>query len=678
MNSRFLRWIAFLFGVFHIYTNVFASLSELWFSAIHFGGFGALCALSFHDPADYERGRTPANALRIVLAVLSVAVAAYLLLFEDALYARETEFILADYIFSAIAVLLAIEITRRTSGWSMPILVVLSLSYILFLGRYASGVLAFPGLSLETVLYRSHFSSSGMFGFVANISATYVFMFILFGSFLLKSGAGDFIIKLAECVAGRFTGGAGMVAVIGSGLMGSVTGSAVANTVATGVITIPMMKRAGFRPQFAAAVEASASTGGQLMPPVMGAGAFVMASYTQIPYGHIVAVSVLPAILYFLTVAFFVRGEAMRLGLRGGHDENSPKLSSVLREGWPFVGPLAVLVGFLVAGYTPIRSVSCAIVAVIATSWLSKTPMTASRSFDAVVDAMRTMASTAMLLVAVGLVINVVTTTGLGNAFSLMIIEWADGNLILTLALIAFASLILGTGLPVTASYVVLATMAAPMLFDLLSRDAMLSVMQSAELPGSVQATIDLFGGDPRIAIQEMPLEMKQIVRRQLLDPGLLAGMLLSAHLVIFWLSQDSNVTPPVCLTAFAAAGIAGSRPMATGFTSWKLAKGLYLVPLLFVYAPLITGGWLQRLEVFLWACLGLYALCGLLHWYLEGPLNIVTALLLLLSAVLILWMPFGVWVHVAGATLLAGIVVSQRRTPIKLTKGRLSSGSDG
>jgi TRAP-type uncharacterized transport system fused permease subunit len=184
-----------------------------------------------------------------------------------------------------------------------------------------------------------------------------------------------------------------------------------------------------------------------------------------------------------------------------------------------------------------------------------------------------------------------------------------------------------------------------------------------------VQATVDLFGGDPAIAIREMPLEMKELLRRELLDPGLLAGMLLCAHLAIFWLSQDSNVTPPVCLVAFAAAGIAGSRPMATGLTAWKLAKGLYLVPLLFVYAPLITGTWVQRLEVFLWACLGLYALCGLLQWYLEGPLNIASAALVLLSAILLLWMPLGLWMHLAGAVLLAGLVLWQRRTPAGITR---------
>src|SRR5690606_6134094 len=350
--------------------------------------------------------------------------------------------------------------------------------------------------------------------------------------------------------------------------------------------------------------------------------------------------------------------------------ERGAGMLAVFREGWHFIGPLAVLVALLAAGFTPIRSVSFAILALIGISWLSKTPMTATRCFDAVVDAMRTMAATAGLLVAGGLVINVVTTTGLGNAFSLMIVEWANGSLLATLVLIAVASLVLGMGLPVTASYVVLATLAAPMLFDLVSRDAMLAVMQSAELPSSVRATLDLFGGDPVAALREMPLEMKQLMRQELLAPELLSGMLLSSHLVIFWLSQDSNVTPPVCLVAFAAAGIAGSRPMATGFTAWKLAKGLYLVPLLFVYGPLISGSWTERLEVFVWAVLGLYALCGLLQWYLERPLNIVSALLLMLSAVLLLWVPFDFWLHVAGALLLAGIIWWQRRAPGAVTGG--------
>lgn len=662
MKSPLLRWLAFAFAVFHLYANVFATIPELWFSAIHFGGFAVLCALSGNERlAD---GSPPAlhwRLLNMALAVVAVLVTAYLVLFEDALYAREAEFIWADYLFTGMAVLLAIEMTRRTTGWFMPVLILVSFSYILFLGRYISGVFAFPGLSLETVLYRSYYSEDGMFGSTANISATFVFMFILFGSFLLKSGAGDFIVSFSRCLAGRFIGGSGLVAVVGSGLMGSVSGSAVANTVSTGVITIPMMKREGFPPKFAAGVEAAASTGGALMPPIMGAGAFVMAGYTQISYQTIIAASLLPALLYYLTVIYFVRIEAHRLGMTVESPENRVSMRAVLKTGWHFIIPLGVLIGLLVVGYTPIRAAAVAIVAVIAASWLSSRPMKWAEIFDATVEGVRAGLSTALLLVAVGLVINVVTTTGVGNAFSLMIVEWAQGSLLITLVLIALASLVLGMGLPVTAAYIVLATLSAPILFDLITQEQMLMALSAPDLPASVVATLNLFGGDPAVALQEMPLEMRQLLREELLSPELLTGMLLAAHLIIFWLSQDSNVTPPVCLVSFAAAGIADTKPMATGMTSWKLAKGLYLVPLLFAYSPLITGTWPQRIEEFVLAALGLYALCGVLQWRLRRPLNVLTAAMLLAGAFLLMWAPLSTLLHISGAALVLAVILWQR-----------------
>ena len=542
MKSVYLRWAAFAFALFHIYCNVFASISELWLSAIHFGGFCAICALMANESDDVEN-KSIKFWVNVGLALVAVATSSYLILFENALYARETEFIMSDYIFALLAVGLAIEFTRRTTGWFMPVLILISLSYILFLGRYISGVFAFPGLSLETVLYRSFFTSEGMFGLTAQISSTFVFMFIIFGSFLLRSGAGDFIVRLAQCLAGRFTGGAGLVAVVGSGLMGSVSGSAVANTVSTGVITIPMMKKSGFQGQFSAGVVAAASTGGALMPPVMGAGAFVLASYTQISYLTIIAASALPAILYFLTVSYFVRIEAKRLRLTPTGNEESENISDVLKEGWHFIIPMIVLVGFLVSGRTPTTSAAFAILSVIGASWISPKPMKLWDVFDAVVDGVKTMVSTALLLVAVGIIINVVTTTGVGNAFSLMIVEWAQGSLLVTLVLVALASLVLGMGLPVTASYIVLATLSAPLIFDLISQSQLLEALQAGDLPSNVAATIGLFGGDPVIALQEMPLEMKQLIRQEMIEPELLTGMLLSAHLIIFWLSQDSNVT---------------------------------------------------------------------------------------------------------------------------------------
>jgi TRAP transporter 4TM/12TM fusion protein len=662
MKSAIIKWLAVTFALFHVYNNWFTAVSELWFAAIHFGGFGALCALAWHRTEDGTHRHGWREAFNILLALLSISVPIYFVLFEDALYVREAEFLLSDYIFAAMSVLLAMEFTRRTSGWFMPALIVVSLCYILFLGRYVSGVFAFPGLSLETVLYRSYWSGDGMFGMVANISSTFVFMFILFGAFLLKSGAGDFIVKVARSVAGRYQGGAGHVAVIGSGLMGSVSGSAVATTVSTGVITIPMMTRSGFSPRFAAGVEAAASTGGQLMPPVMGAGAFVMSSYTQIPYLTIIAVSVLPALLYFLTVAFFVRIEARRLNVAVGNDEGEPSTLETLKSGWHFIIPLAVLIVSLIAGYTPVRSATFAIFAVVGVSWLTDTPMYVERCVDAILDALRIMVPTAMLLVAVGLVVNVVTTTGLGNAFSVMIVDWAGGSLLMTLVLVALASLILGMGLPVTASYIVLATLAAPALYDLISHTVMLDALRAPDLPSNIQAVVNLFGGDPVRALAEMPAEMRQLVRSELLDPTLVTSMLLSAHLIIFWLSQDSNVTPPVCLVAFTAAAIAGTPPMRTGLTSWKVAKGLYLVPMLFAFTPLVTGTWPERLTVFGFACLGLYSLAGILQWHLEEKLTLLTGPLLLASAGLLLWTPLGLMAHVFGAGLLVAIVVWQRR----------------
>ena len=661
MKSTYLKWAAFFFALFHIYCNVFASISELWLSAIHFGGFCAICAL-MNNEAQELSNRSISYWINIALAGTAILTSAYLIHFEDALYARETEYILSDYVFSMIAIGLAIEFTRRTTGWFMPVLIILSLSYILFLGRYISGVFSFPGLSLETVLYRSFFTSEGMFGLTAQISSTFVFMFIIFGSFLLKSGAGDFIVQVAQCLTRRITGGAGLVSVIGSGLMGSISGSAVANTVSIGVITIPMMKRSGFSARFAAGVEAAASTGGALMPPVMGAGAFVLASYTQIPYLTVIAASALPALLYFLTVSYFVRIEAKRLGMTPVVEENAEKVSDVLKEGWHFIIPLTVLVGFLIAGRTPTSSAAFAIISVIAASWLSTKPMRLTDIFDAVVGGVKTMVSTALLLVAVGIIINVVTTTGIGNAFSLMIVEWAQGNLFVTLILVALASLVLGMGLPVTASYIVLATLSAPLIFDLISQSQLLSALQTQDIPSNVAATIGLFGGDPVVALQEMPLEMKQLIRQEMIDPEMLTGMLLSAHLIIFWLSQDSNVTPPVCLASFAAAGIAGTPPMATGFTSWKVAKGLYLVPVLFAYSPLISGSWSERIEVFLWSSMGLYALAGILQWHLERKINLQIAVLLLLSAVLLMWTPFPIYYHVAGAVILFTIIILQNR----------------
>jgi TRAP transporter 4TM/12TM fusion protein len=303
-----LGWLITGWGVIvslaHVYFNTIATLPELWVSALHFGGLAVLGALLYPTfAARRPAGQWVALALDLLLGLLAMAAAIHLILYEEALYDRGQTFDAADWAFSIIAVLLAIELVRRTTGLVIPIMIVVALTYVAWWGKYVEGVFRFPGLTWETVLYRSYYGLDGMFGPIAQISSTYVYMFVLFGAFLLRSGAGEFVIDLARAAAGRFVGGPGQVAVLASGLMGSISGSSVANVVTTGVITIPLMKRAGFTPRFAAGVEAAASTGGQVMPPIMGAGVFIMSTYTQISYLAIVAVSFLPALMYFLSVA---------------------------------------------------------------------------------------------------------------------------------------------------------------------------------------------------------------------------------------------------------------------------------------------------------------------------------------------------------------------------------------
>ncbi len=485
---------------------------------------------------------------------------------------------------------LTLELNRRTTGWVMPILALVFISYVLLWGRYLDGALYFRGFTAMRFLYRMFFTDEGLFGTIASISSTYVFMFVLFAAFLQVSGAGEFILKVAQRLLGGVAGGAGFVAVLGSALMGTISGSAIANTVSTGSITIPLMKRAGFRGTFAAAVETAASTGGQVMPPIMGAGAFIMAEWTGLPYGQIVAVSVLPAMLYFASVAFSVHQYARRTGLTGQPEAAAPTpWPELLREGLHFLLPFALLVGLLVAGYTPTFAAGWAILAVGLSSYLTRHHRMGIRDIlDALALGSRNMVITGLLLLAAGIIVGCLAMSGLSITFSQLLLSWAGGQLWLALILIAVASLVLGMGLPVTAAYLMLAILAAPALEDL----------------------------------------------------GL---SLLSAHLIVFWLSQDANVTPPVCLAAFAAAGIADAPPMQTGVQSWKIAKGLYLMPVLFAFTPLIDGAWSEKLWVAALALPALHALSGVLSGYWLGHLTKVERVLLLGLGLAMLW-PYWPW----------------------------------
>jgi len=608
--------------------------------------------------------------LEIALAAALGLAALHVVLAEVPLAARGFEYSTLDYIAGFALILFAIELARRATGPVIPILIVIAVSYVAWWGRYVGGVLHFPGLSLEVVLLRGSYGDEGMFGLVANISSSFVFMFVLFGAFLIRSGAGAFIVDLARALAGRVTGGPGLAAVIASALTGMVSGSAVANTVSTGVITIPLMKRAGFPPRFAAGVEAAASTGGQLMPPVMGAGAFVMATYTEISYLTIIAVSFLPALLYFIGIACYVRIQAKKSGLQVNAAE-APRLRDVLKGGGlPFLIPIGVLVGFLVWGFTPSYAAGFAILAVIGASWLTPKRMGPRAILDALALGARNMVTTAVLLVAIGLVVNAVATTGLGNSFALMIADWSGDSLIVALILVAIASLVLGMGLPVTASYVVLATLAAPALYDLITRAELIDMLASGALPESARAIFALAApeatlgapmssGEAGALLAQMPPEITGMLREAALSPALLTTALLSAHMIVFWLSQDSNVTPPVCLTAFAAAGIAETPPMRTGLVSWKIAKSLYAIPVLFAYTPFLSGDIFAALEVFVFAALGIYALTGAIEGYLEAPVMAPFRVVLAAFGIVLLWPLAWHWHALAALGVLALLIFS-------------------
>ena len=584
------KWelVVYVIGIaasaFHIWVNTIGVMPGIYRNAVH---LGFILVLAFFFYPTFKRKPQKGLALDIFLALLACAVAIYILLFEEELHLERSSVpIMRDYIFAAIAIIILLVGTYRASGWIIPVLSIFFLAYALFLGKYLPlGFFHYRGVALGRLLYRMYLTDEGMFGIVCTVSATYVYLFILFGAFLLKSGAGDFIITLAQALTGRRVGGPAKIAVISSGFMGSVSGSAVANTVATGSFTIPLMKKIGYRPSFAGGVEAAASTGGQLMPPIMGAGAFIMAQWTGISYLKIIAVAAIPAVMYFLSVGFFVHIEALKMGMKPMSKEEIPNLKEVLKQGAIFLIPVALLVLLLVRGFTPTYAACISMLAIIVVSWFRKETRMGWRDIlDALYIGARNSVSTAAILICAGIIIGIVGITGVGVTFSGMVIDLSGGHLFWAIVLVMLASLILGMGLPVTASYIFLAVLAAP-------------------------------------ALQQLGIS------------------LLAAHMIIFWYSQDANVTPPVCLAAYSASGIAGSKPMETGFAAWKLAKGLYIIPFLFAYTPLLFEGPVHEVLITaVSATLGLLAFTVALEGYFLRGLLLWERGLIVLATLGLLW----------------------------------------
>ena len=688
---RGLLIIVIAFGLWHIATNLFLNEPGRWQSAIHFAGFAFLASV-LYSPFGRYRDRSWAWAADLTYGVLVALASLWVAGAENSVYDRSLQvtgqgwqFTLVDWAAGLLLIFAAVDLSRRLAGWVIPILVILSLSYVLFLGTYLPGVFRAASLPIDDILFRTLYNDEGMLGILAEISSTNITLFMIFGGFLVVSGASHFVIEISKIVAGRIKGGAAFVAVLSSALTGTISGSAVANTASTGVITIPLMKANGFRPKFAGGVEAAASTGGQLMPPIMGAGAFVMASYTGIPYGTIVAVSIVPAILYFLSIAFIVRIEAVKHDAGSEIDMTVDK-GRLVSGGLVFLIPLTVMIWMLLTGVTPAYAVCWAIAALILTSWATgllalvlggetfkPVTMGPSKISEAIVSGIRSSIMTAVLLVTIGIMNNAIITSGVGNGFSLMIAQWSQGSLALAILLIALASLVLGMGLPVTAAYIILAILTAPALAGLMA-DALVVEQLVAGITDPTKAALFFLVDHPLALtvsegmseaeawdlVRAIPFEVAVTIRPALIDPVIATTFLLSAHLIIYWLSQDSNVTPPVCLAAFTAAGIAGSKPMATGVESWKIAKGLYIVPMLFAYTPLISGNFIEVMQIGFFALFGIYATNALIQNYSEGPLGPINIVLLVAGAALSYW-PLNLAANVVGAGLVILVILRTR-----------------
>ncbi|MGE4534085.1 TRAP transporter permease [Halomonas sp.] len=559
----------------------------------------------------------------------------YLVLYLDEIINRAGFWSQTDIVVGCIATLTVLEAARRAVGLGMTVIGVIAILYAFagprgdlpWLGEWLPGILEHRGYSLDRLVGQLYLGQEGIFGLPMGVAATYIFIFVLFGAFLEITGAGKFFIDLAYAATGRQRGGPAKAAVIASAGMGSISGSAIANVVTTGAFTIPLMKRLGYRPHQAGGIEAAASTGGQIMPPLMGAGAFLIAEYTRMPYLEVVKVSILPAVMYFGTVYLFVHIIALKQGMQGMARSELPQMRDVMAYGWHFLLPLAVLVVLLVMNLSPMRVGYFAILTMLGVAVLrflvwfffvapgEGQPVTGERLATATRNGLvrlveglelgaRNAVAVSMACAVAGIIVGVVGLTGLGLKFSSMMLAFSGGNLLLALVMVLLASLVLGMGLPVTASYIVLIVLVGPAL--------------TAE-----------FG---------VPL--------------------LIAHLVVFWYSQDSNVTPPIALAGFAGAAIAGAKPMETGFQAWKFAKGLYLIPLFMVYNPeIIMGGpWPLLIWTALTGFLALGAFAAALEGYLftrmGWPLRV-----LLLPAIVAVFYP-SLMVEAAGAAVMLVVLL--------------------
>lgn len=542
-------------SLFHFYTAGFGLLLAIKQRAFHLGVVLFLVFLLYPMTEKSSKAKTP--WYDYILAALAAYGCFYLIINFDALLMRTGLPTQMDVIMGFLTVGLLLEATRRVSSPVLPVIAVCFLVYCYY-GRYFPALFQHRGFNILRIVNHMYLGTEGVFGIPIEVSATFVFMFILFGSVLEQTGMGRFIIDLAMALAGGAMGGPAKVAVISSGLMGSISGSSVANVCTTGMFTIPLMKSVGYKPYFAGAVEAVASTGGQIMPPVMGAAAFIMAQFMGVPYLHVAAAAVVPALLYYFAVIVQVHFEASRLGLKGLPREQLPKLGPLMKTRGHLLLPLFGIIYFLVAGYTPLKAAFNGILITVAVSYFNKqTALTPKKMLIALESGARGALGVACACATVGIIVGTATLTGLGLRIASAIVTIAHGMLLPTLLLTMVTCILLGAGLPTTANFIVTSTMAAPALFEL---------------------------GVPPMA----------------------------AYMFVLYFGIAADLSPPVALAAYAGAGIAGDDPMKTGMTAVKLALAGFIVPFIYVFNPmlvLVDATPVRFILAVLTACLGVFLL---------------------------------------------------------------------
>ncbi|MDF0728473.1 TRAP transporter permease [Cytobacillus sp. S13-E01] len=586
-----LRWVVFIgllsFSLFQLYTAVFGVFTAQVQRSIHLGFALALIFLLF--PA--KKGTMKEGKLQIewydaILSLLAIGVGLYWPLFINDLVLRVSDLTALDMFIGLSAIVLVLEATRRAVGLPITIIAMVFMGYSL-LGPYMPGFLSHRGLSIEKLIQTMFYTTEGILGTPLAVSSTFIFLFLLFGAFLVKTGVGQYFNDLAVSIAGRRIGGPAKVAIFSSALQGTISGSSVANVVTSGSFTIPMMKKLGYRKEFAGAVEAAASTGGQLMPPIMGAAAFLMVEFigNGITYWEIAKAAAIPAVLYFTGIWIMTHFEAKRIGLRGLSKEEMPNRIEVLKKIYLLIPILAVVV-LLMSGMSVTRAALWAIVVTVVVSAIRKeTRIGLAGIIAALVDGARTALAVAAATAAAGMIVGVVTKTGLGLKLANGLLDLSGGYILPTLFFTMIAALVLGMGSPTTANYVITSTIAAPAIILL---------------------------GFPD----------------------------LSAHLFVFYFGIVADVTPPVALAAFAAAGVSGGEPIRTGVQSARLAIAAFIIPYIFVLSPellMIDTTIPQTLWVVTTSVMGMIAIgAGLIgywmrstHW-IERILAVAAGLLLI------------------------------------------------